>query len=816
MPIHAEVRPSQSPSTFGLIAWLEQTRVRLPLKGIECAFTVHGCLAEVAMHQIYYQENDRALDCQYVFPLPAEAAVYECVVEINGRVIQAQVEERQHARELAAQHKTAGHRTVLVESERENLFTLSLGNLQSHDLIQVRLAYFQPLSRLADQLSLEIPFCPGVRYIPGRPLLRSNVGRGAADDTDQVPDASRINPSRIDQLHPDAAYLSLEGRIDGSGVDSASLISPTHSIVPRVDGEDMLVTLGSVAEVPDRDFVVRWKEQPVDAVASRGWIYRDGPTSYALIEARAPEQSPAADGQPVDFYFLVDRSGSMEGVKWQKAVEALQACVRTLGENDRAMVTMFESTYADFAESPYPSAQLLADPKFRDLVQLGTGGGTEMGPAFDHVLGLVERHSGSRRANLVLITDAQVGNEGQILRTVARLPNLAVHCFGIDDALNDTLLVALARQQRGTFHSLKPADDIAGAVQRLGQTLRQPVFLEMFVSKDWETADAAIPDLYAGQVNYMVLRTTQGEPSLEVCGRNPLRQPLTLRFNLREVKSRGPLLWWHKRRIERRLAEENQAEAVQLSKASNLVCPVTAFVAWDSKEKVAVATEELIQPALSPSGNNQFSIVPRWFGLMPKCKPCISLASGQSSMMEAPPLFQRLMHPLAIFGKRFVESLSELVETTGLDMDQFYLILADRLMKAPAIADLGSRLKIMQVLVERLETLAEQRRREVEEIRDRGRRLATHLQELGHRVGLLCNQIGTEASLESVLTLATSSQEIEDRQNEIQSLTRQLRESIAVWQSSKDCFYQELLEFIRIHLPADYDQFKAILEIIKY
>ena len=49
---------------------------------------------------------------------------------------------------------------------------------------------------------MRIPFCPGERYIPGRPLLCSLRGRGVADDTDQVPDASRITPPRLDALHP--------------------------------------------------------------------------------------------------------------------------------------------------------------------------------------------------------------------------------------------------------------------------------------------------------------------------------------------------------------------------------------------------------------------------------------------------------------------------------------------------------------------------------------------------------------------------------------------------------------------------------------
>src|SRR6185369_12018066 len=97
------------------------------------------------------------------FPLPADGAVYRCEALINGRVIRARIEEREAARKIVAEKKAEGHRTALVESERDNLFTLSLGNLQPQDLVEVRLAYLQPLRRLASQLTLDLPLCPGVR-----------------------------------------------------------------------------------------------------------------------------------------------------------------------------------------------------------------------------------------------------------------------------------------------------------------------------------------------------------------------------------------------------------------------------------------------------------------------------------------------------------------------------------------------------------------------------------------------------------------------------------------------------------------------------
>ena len=75
--------------------------------------------------------------------------------------------------------------------------SFQLGNTVPGDHIVIRFAYFQMLFRLGEGLSLRIPFCPGIRYIPGKPLLRKNRGLGTVDDTDQVPDASRITPPRI-------------------------------------------------------------------------------------------------------------------------------------------------------------------------------------------------------------------------------------------------------------------------------------------------------------------------------------------------------------------------------------------------------------------------------------------------------------------------------------------------------------------------------------------------------------------------------------------------------------------------------------------
>ena len=589
-------QPAQQ-SDFGLIAWLEKTRVSLPLKGVECGFQITGDIASVELDQIYHQNAERPLDCTYTFPLPAGAAVYRCEVHINGRIIRAKVEEKEAAREIYRTQKAAGRRVALVETERENLFTLSLGNVQPGDVIVVCFAWFQVLDRAGDGLRLMVPTCPGVRYIPGKPLLRALSGRGTVDDTDQVPDASRITPPRIDALHPDAAYFCITGRLSASDVESGTASSPSHPIFVRESEGKVAVELSGRAAVPDRDFVLTWKEPKVLQLAPQAWRWNEGKDTYALVQLRAPEVVKVAEGLSQDFYFLVDRSGSMAGAKWQRTCEALRGFVSLLGAQDRVWITLFESEFQDFDAVPVPAPQVLADAGFLQMENIGTAGGTELLPAATHVLEKIAAHSAGRRTSVILITDGEVGNDAAILHAFKPAAKVTVHTFGIDTAVNDAFLKSLARQQRGGCWLQTPDDDIAGTVSALGDRLRRPVLSQLAVEGSWETGDGALPDLHAREVVTVALRGTSEGP-IQVTGCLPDGTAHSFTVDLGSVGSKAVKLLWARQRIAALLAEGQMQEAITLAKTHNLICEGTAFIAWDEQEHVAIAKDELVQPAL--------------------------------------------------------------------------------------------------------------------------------------------------------------------------------------------------------------------------
>ena len=356
---------------MGLIAWLDQTRVALPLKGVECRFHINGGVVCVEMAQIFFQSATQPLDCTYIFPLPAGAAVHRCELHGNGRVIRARAEGKAEAERMYRTQIASGKRAALVEQERENLFRLSLGNLQPGDLVVVRFAWFQVLDRNAAQLSLRIPTCPGVRYIPGDPLLRTPSGKGTIDDTDQVPDASRITPPRIDALHPDAAYLSVCGELAVEDVEPGTASSASHPVAIRTSEGRVKVELFGRDDLPDRDFLFVWNEPVTKTFTPQGWHWQENGTTYALLQLRAPHSAAIADDFSQDFHFLVDRSSSMEGKKWKQTCLALHALAELLGVEDRVSITVFDSSYRDFSDAPMAAPRVLEDRGFQLRRDLG-------------------------------------------------------------------------------------------------------------------------------------------------------------------------------------------------------------------------------------------------------------------------------------------------------------------------------------------------------------------------------------------------------------------------------------------------------------
>lgn len=587
------------PDEFGLVAWLEQTRLKLPLKGVECRFRVAGPLATVEVDQIFLQSHPQPLDVTYLFPLPGQAAVYRCEMIVQGRVVAAVVESVEEARAKFEKAKQEGYRAGLVESHRPNLFQLSLGNVQPRDVIVIRLALLVELERWDETVSLRIPVCPGERYVPGRPLLRSNGGAGAADDTDQVPDASRITPPRVEALHPDAACFYVGGRLSGVEVDHSSLVSPSHPIAVREGREGaLLVSLPDHQTVPDRDFILRWRPVPIAPGEARAVVGRGPEGSQALVTVRGPKTPTARNRTPLSLWLLVDRSGSMSGAKWSQACRAVRRVVNELADHDLVFLTFFESDFQAFAEKPLRAAALRQDARFRSMETLGTGGGTEILPALGDTLRRVAQ-ARAAGAQVVVLTDGQVANEAAALDTVRQHPGVRFHTVGIDTAVNDAFLEQLAARSGGRCLLVHPGEDLVEPVSALVRDLHPPEIVDLRVQGGWVSEGHAPSGLHQeSSCEWLLTHPDSSAPPPVLSGRDAHGRAWAT--TAREIPdSDGALVRLvAKRRISHLETENRDAEALVLAKRHNLICRGAAFLAIDTASRVEVAARHLFQPSL--------------------------------------------------------------------------------------------------------------------------------------------------------------------------------------------------------------------------
>ena len=578
---------------FGLEAWLEKSRIVLPLRGLSVRADITAGFADVEVDQLFEQNNDQPLDCRYLFPLPADAAAYRCEMRVNGRVIIAKTEKRSEAIKLFKQAKARGRRAALTESERDNLFTLQLGNLQPGDIVLMRFAYLQPVQRLRERRTLRIPVNPGVRYIAGEPLLRENSGSGPVDDTDLVPDASRITTPRIAADHPDAASLHASVRLHGAGDFTDSVSSPSHPIVVRKEGEDLLAALAIDGNLPNRDFIFTWNEKCPDAPVVRAWLDEG---NRGLLEIRLPE-APAntAATPPPDVYFLLDRSGSMEGDNWTGACKALAAFVPRLHPDTRVWLALFESSVRDYESKLIRAADIDFGAEGSAIYRIGVDGGTELVPALEHLLQKKNAHSGEHHAAVLVITDGQVGDEYGAVMAAKKL-GCPVHILGVAMSANDGL-DALAKETGGRSIFLAPGEDIAGAVERFAPVLRAPVVTGLTMPPGWTTADETpLRDLCESDDIVVPISAAKDARDLDIGGRTADGTSWSFVPERQTMAKAG--LVWARSRIRSLDASNREDEALVVAKQFNLLSSDAAFITWDEAEQVPIAESEIIQPAL--------------------------------------------------------------------------------------------------------------------------------------------------------------------------------------------------------------------------
>jgi len=191
-------------------------------------------------------------------------------------------------------------------------------------------------------------------------------------------------------------------------------------------------------------------------------------TAYLQVDLSAAADPSARRRVPVNAVLILDRSGSMRGVKIERARDAARSLVQALGPEDRLAIVEFSSDAGVLVSSTPVSAEARARA-LAAVEAVEVGGGTNMAKAFDAAAPQLAQGRAQGRADKVFLASDGQANEGiadpACLLALARrdFAPATLSTFGIGDDYDEDLMSALAAQAGGRARYIDSPQMLAGA-----------------------------------------------------------------------------------------------------------------------------------------------------------------------------------------------------------------------------------------------------------------------------------------------------------------------------------------------------------------
>lgn len=454
--------------------------VPVPLVGVSASARISGECAHVSIVQRYRNRERQPIEAVYVFPLDENAAVCGFEAIVNGTHYVGEAKPREEAFRVYDDAMTAGHGAYLLDEERPDVFTASVGNLPPGAEASIKLTYVTEVVMEGEALRFTLPTVVAPRYAPAE----DRVGVGRSQDEAVNPPVAWAVPYGLEI----SLSIEMPGRI-------TRLDSPSHPLSIRIDGTRATVTLSQAHVALDRDVVVLVEADGLGA--PHAIVERDGSEYAAALVFRPAFDTAQA---PADVVFVIDRSGSMEGSSIDEVRNALQLCLRSLVPGSRFDIVGFGDRIVSlFGDSvPYDESSLARAAEHVEYLRADLGG-TQILPALQHVF---DRRRSELPRQLIVLTDGEVSNADAVIALVRRhATDTRVFTFGIGRAASAHLVRGVARAGGGEAEFIYPGERIEAKVLRQFGRVMAPALTDIRV--DWgglnvRTSPAHVPAIFPG------------------------------------------------------------------------------------------------------------------------------------------------------------------------------------------------------------------------------------------------------------------------------------------------------------------------------
>lgn len=460
---------------------------------------VSGLVAHARVRQRFFNGSKEFLEGKYRLPLPADGAVVAMRIELDGRLIEGVVREREEARIEYEAARSAGMATALVERQAADIFSTRVANIPPGAEVAVEIEYFQSVGYRNGHFELVFPLTVRPRY-----------GSTVSNDLSALLDASEMAPNTGGITLPAQIVVNL-----AAGIPILAPSSSSHAIDVAKQARGFEIRTHDERVPADRDFVLTWAPQAGKSAQVASFVEEINGERYLSVML----VPPTLDGPrlPRELILVIDSSGSMMGTAWTGAQRAAHFALAQLKPGDYFNVVDFDSTATALSPMSLPINEQTRATADEFINTRSADGGTEIAGAIDTALALPAINEKVRQ--LVFITDGAVGNEAEIYRQIAaKQTDARLYMVGIGEAPNRAFLRRSAELGRGFAEIIASTDDIDTELRSLFRRIDAPVLTGIQVQwpGEVEAWPRQVPDLYAGEPLWLSGRLRAGNGAVQI------------------------------------------------------------------------------------------------------------------------------------------------------------------------------------------------------------------------------------------------------------------------------------------------------------
>jgi len=464
---------------------------QLAIKYHRVQVTIEDQIVTTHVDQVFRNDNDWQVEGTYIFPIPEGASIGEFILWMDNEPVQGKILTREEARDIYED---------IVRTMRDP-------------------ALLEYVDRGAVQASI-FPIPPG-----GERRIELEYTEVLTADNGLIHYRYPLNTEKFSTQPLEEVSISVRAE---SSVPMKAVYSPTHDISIDRDGEYKFLAGYEESDIiPDKDFDLFYsisnEDFGLNLITYRDPLDEDDDGFFILLAAPTVEVDPN-ESIAKDVILVLDRSGSMEGKKFQQAQEALKFVLGHLNPEDRFNIVAFSTGTKAYAQSLKPASD--ASNAMHWVDSLSAQGSTDINLALLEAVALVDKE---RPGMIIFLTDG-LPTEGEIdtsdiLENIeeASPPNVRLFAFGVGYDVDTFLLDSLARGHHGTTIYVTPDQAIDESISGFYAKVNDPVLTELEFEFGniivYDVYPEPLPDLFAGSQLVVVGRyKSQGYDTITLNG----------------------------------------------------------------------------------------------------------------------------------------------------------------------------------------------------------------------------------------------------------------------------------------------------------